>query len=313
MSDGEVSAEIVLCCRDKNPFALRKDFLFLKEVICNMQNKVWELKRLFGYILGFVLFYGPFAFFQKFILLLTNREGIANIHTLCFRIPIEHILNGRFFEMGLLQVTATVILLLVTFCLGPIFCGKLCAAGAVPEYFSRLIPDKYKIEWKEYLPVIPLRYGFFAGFLVAPLFSSYLACSYCNYFVFDLFINYVLFGYLVAFSSSLIFTALLWFIIFGIFTKGGRGFCNFFCPVGAFQNLIHACSSKLTFVRRLKINPSKCIGCGKCVKECPMQAMEIVHKKASYSVHNCILCQNCEAICPVQAITYGAKGDNDEK
>lgn len=52
----------------------------------------------------------------------------------------------------------------------------------------------------------------------------------------------------------MILTLFLWAGLFGIFTKGGRGFCNFLCPVGAVQNLLYSFSSRLPFVYRLIID-----------------------------------------------------------
>ena len=271
-------------------------------------------KRILGYILGFLLFFGPLALFQRLVSFLLGKDYLPTIHTVCFRIPIEHILNGRFFEMGAVATLSTILLLVAAIFWGPIFCGKLCPAGAVPEYCSKMVPDRYKIQWSEFLPITSLRYGFLAGFLISPLVGSYLACSYCNYFIFDLFINYIFWGYAVAFSSSLLITLLLWFFVFGCFTKGGRGFCNFFCPVGALQNLVHSLGNKLGVACKLHIDREKCVGCGKCAKVCPMEAIYMENTKAATSIHHCIICSECVDNCPVQAISYGKKvgGANEQ-
>ncbi|MEG1726894.1 MAG: 4Fe-4S binding protein [Acidaminococcaceae bacterium] len=227
------------------------------------------------------------------------------IHTLCLRIPIEHILTGRFWAMGLVSVVGTLLLLVVAFFCGPLFCGKCCPAGALPEYLAKLVPRRGQIEWGRYLPLTALRYGFLLGFMLSPLVGSVLACSYCNFFVLDLFINYVFWGYAVAFSSSLLLTFILWFFVFGIFTKGGRGFCNFFCPVGALQNFCHYLGDHFGLANKLMIDGDKCVGCGKCTKVCPMEAVKITNGQAECSIHHCILCFECEEICPTQAISYG--------
>lgn len=130
------------------------------------------------------------------------------------------------------------------------------------------------------------------------IFDSLLACAYCNFFLFDLFVNYFVFGYFISLSSSMILTLFLWAGLFGIFTKGGRGFCNFLCPVGAVQNLLYSFSSRLPFVYRLIIDRQKCIGCKSCSLACPMEAMVIEERKAVNCVHNCILCGVCISKCP---------------
>ena len=96
----------------------------------------------------------------------------------------------------------------------------------------------------------------------------------------------------------------MWVIFFGLFTKGGRGFCNFLCPVGAIQSFIYYIGCKTPWSYKLKVQRCKCIGCQKCVKACPMGAMYIRDKKAAHNVHNCILCGECINACPVKAIKY---------
>lgn len=273
-----------------------------------------NLKRILGYLGGFVLFFAPFALFQRAILFFLGRQDMANIHTLCLRIPIEHIISENFFHMGIVPVISTIILLITAFFFGPLFCGKLCPVGALPEYLSKLVPNSFKIEWAKYLPMTALRAGFLLGFLVAPVFGGYLACSYCNYYVFDLFVNYIFWGYTVAFSGSLILTGILWFLVFGIFTKGGRGFCNLFCPVGALQSSLYVLAAKLGLSRKLQINSNKCIGCGGCAKACPMAAAQLKERVAYISIYRCILCMECVRKCPTRAICYVRKARNsDEK
>ncbi len=277
-----------------------------------MNTIIYQCRRVFGYVLGFIFFFAPFALFQRAILYLLGQNYDPTIHTLCFRIPIEHILSGRFFAMGTVAVIGTIILLSIAFFVGPLFCGKLCPAGAVPEYLSKIVPARFKINWNDYVPVVPLRYGFLVGFLIAPLLGGYLACSYCNYYVFDLLVNFVFWGYAVAFSSSLLLTLILWLFLFGIFTQGGRGFCNFFCPVGALQNFVYYLGSKLSFTWRLKVHKDKCVQCGLCVKKCPMTCMNLEKTAVQSNIHHCILCLQCVANCPYQAITYD-QGRKDEK
>lgn len=60
---------------------------------------------------------------------------------------------------------------------------------------------------------------------------------------------------------------------------------------------------------RLKIDEAKCIiGCGKCVKLCPMKNLHLCddNKKACAN-HNCTLCYKCVNECPAKAITLFGK------
>lgn len=264
-----------------------------------------QLQRLSGYAAGFILFFAPTALFQRAVLYLLGENFEPTIHTLCFRIPIEHMLSGRFFLMGTAAAAGTILLLGIAFFFGPLFCGKLCPAGAAPEYISKLLPARVKINWSRYVSIPPLRYGYLAGFMAAPLAGGYLACAYCNYYVFDLLVNYSLRGHIVAFSSSLLLTLLFWLFLFGVFTQGGRGFCNFFCPVGALQNLFYYAGRSFSLARSLQVDPDKCINCGICIQQCPMTCMGTAGGTVQSNVHHCILCLECVAYCPCRAIRYG--------
>ena len=69
----------------------------------------YQLRRVAGYILGFVLFYAPFALFQRSLgYMLTGKWQELTIHNLCLRKPVEHVLDG-----GLLQFTSVSVLSLI--------------------------------------------------------------------------------------------------------------------------------------------------------------------------------------------------------
>jgi len=55
------------------------------------------------------------------------------------------------------------------------------------------------------------------------------------------------------------------------------------------------------YTDKLKIS-DKCIGCGKCSADCPMNNLSIVNGKA-VSKNKCAMCYRCISHCPVQAIT----------
>lgn len=268
----------------------------------------FNLKRLAGYVLGFVLFYAPFALFQRVLgYALTDMHDLHTIHSLCLRIPIEHILDGKVFRYASVSVVSTAILLALAFVFGPVFCGRLCPAGAFTEALSKVMPSRFQISWRTYTEIAPIRYGMLAGFCLVPFFDGILACTFCNFFLFDLLANYWTRGYFISLTSSLIFTAFMWLVIFGLFTKGGRGFCNFLCPVGAAQSFVYMLGCKLGLSWHMQVDRRRCIGCGVCAKKCPMESVQLAEKKAVMCEHNCIVCGVCAHSCPVGAISYGRK------
>ncbi|MCR5200286.1 MAG: 4Fe-4S dicluster domain-containing protein [Saccharofermentans sp.] len=57
---------------------------------------------------------------------------------------------------------------------------------------------------------------------------------------------------------------------------------------------------------KLKINADKCVGCGLCVKLCPMNNITVASGKA-VSSNQCTMCYRCINKCPKQAITLLGK------
>ncbi|MBQ4575412.1 MAG: DUF362 domain-containing protein [Clostridia bacterium] len=50
------------------------------------------------------------------------------------------------------------------------------------------------------------------------------------------------------------------------------------------------------------IDKPKCVGCGECVRSCPMKTIEIKEKKANINTKNCISCFCCQELCPKDAV-----------
>ena len=49
-----------------------------------------------------------------------------------------------------------------------------------------------------------------------------------------------------------------------------------------------------------------CVGCGKCVKLCPLNNVKLVDGKPVWG-NNCTHCMACICYCPKEAIEYGRK------
>jgi len=56
----------------------------------------------------------------------------------------------------------------------------------------------------------------------------------------------------------------------------------------------------------------KCIGCGKCVKLCPLNNIRLEEKRPVWGNH-CTHCMACIGNCPTEAIEYGTITQNKEK
>ena len=54
---------------------------------------------------------------------------------------------------------------------------------------------------------------------------------------------------------------------------------------------------------KMKVDTSKCVGCGACMAVCPAKAIDYKDGKAFIDTTKCVGCQTCVSVCPMQAIT----------
>jgi Pyruvate/2-oxoacid:ferredoxin oxidoreductase delta subunit len=218
-------------------------------------------------------------------------------------------MSGGEFLMGFarsyLGVALVVGILASTYFLGRYWCSHICPVGGAMEAGSRLVPKFLKINYSA-IPAPSVRYGYLLVYLLAPAIGiGSICCNYCNFATIPR-----LFG--AAFSQAdlsyflrtagLINLGLV--ASLGFFAKGGRGYCNFLCPIGALDALSNRIGAR--FGKRVRIESSKCNGCGACVKSCPTWAIE-KEGTGTISINqlSCMPCRICENTCPQGAITYG--------
>lgn len=74
---------------------------------------------------------------------------------------------------------------------------------------------------------------------------------------------------------------------------------------GAIKNMAMGCASAAgkqmqhSDIKPL-INKELCIGCGRCVRNCPVNAIELVDRKAEIDHDTCYGCGECVTVCPVK-------------
>lgn len=274
------------------------------------KTRVWFYRIAFS-VLGFILFISPLALIPR----LTNQD-IMDIHSLCTKMPINSFFTGFVTfdlkaHMGLIfYFWLGTVLLIVGLIIGPLFfgrhwCGWLCPAGFFTEYLNKLVPKKLQIPFQK-LDVKAIRYGFFTAFLLIPIFGlGNMCCAFCNFNVIQGIFGLASFNanYHSVFSTRLGWITLVWVLIFGVFSVGGRGYCNLFCPSGILASIFHWGGSRFNFSRKIKIDKKACDSCGKCKPQCPMWAIDAEKKEIDYSA--CITCHLCQVACPKDAIIYG--------
>lgn len=81
-----------------------------------------------------------------------------------------------------------------------------------------------------------------------------------------------------------------------------RGFTLLPHAVGFFSQRVFWRKGEAEKRRLLKVDPELCIGCGACIKNCPVSNLELSCGKA-ISKDECVLCYRCVNLCPRRAIT----------
>lgn len=80
--------------------------------------------------------------------------------------------------------------------------------------------------------------------------------------------------------------------------------------VGCPNNCAKAQLNDLGFMGQCytKIDTKLCIGCGKCVSQCKVKAIQMVEDKAETDYSKCVKCGDCTKACPSGAITVDKQG-----
>lgn len=86
-------------------------------------------------------------------------------------------------------------------------------------------------------------------------------------------------------------------IILAFAFKDNRAFCKYICPVTVFLKPMSYFS-----LLRIHCDEDKCVGCGKCLKVCPMNVEVNRESRKRKNATECILCYECTKGCPKKAL-----------
>ncbi len=95
--------------------------------------------------------------------------------------------------------------------------------------------------------------------------------------------------------DTLYFIAVFFGLLFWLERIRPRFWCRYLCPAGA---LLALCSFR-PFWRRAV---SACTGCGRCVRNCPTEAIEPSGRETLQ--RECLACRACIDLCPVEGISF---------
>ena len=217
-----------------------------------------------------------------------------------------------------------IIVLVLTFLFGRVYCSSICPLGTIQDLAShtaKKINKKKKFTYtKEYFW---LRYSILAIVILSILFGNLFLVNlldpYSNTgrifaqlfnpllmhinnfaaFTLEKFNIYLI--YPIEIKAFYFIAALfpLFFLLIVIYLsyKRGRLYCNTICPVGTLLGLI----SKFT-IFKLKIDKASCEGCGVCARVCKAECIEKSTKEIDFS--RCVVCYNCLDVCPSDSINY---------
>lgn len=87
------------------------------------------------------------------------------------------------------------------------------------------------------------------------------------------------------------------------------------CCCGVLRGLKHhpQPASQVTSPFSARLQADLCKGCGKCVKICPMDALQMNDKKAVFDANRCIGCGLCVAACPSGALSLQRKPQHQQR
>lgn len=269
------------------------------------------LLRLAGFAAGVLLLYAPFAFLTRLFLFVINKPHIADVHSICLRMPIQWLMQpwmyGTMIETPTYLV-AVLFLPVAALFLGPLFCGWICPAGLMTEFLSRLVPPRFQLNLSGRLQAPMARYGFTVGMMAVTFVGGNACCSFCNFTHAQNIISAVFgdpFG-LTYWASFSVVSFALWFVVLGLFTRGGRGWCNLLCPAGALMGLFHYVGVKLKVGRSVQIEQKACSNCKLCESVCAAWAIPKAKELTAIDPQACNGCMDCVKVCPSQAIRYAS-------
>lgn len=220
------------------------------------------------------------------------------------------------------SVAALAVLLVLTLLFGRVYCSFLCPLGIFQDIFFRirrwLAPRRFlkfsgAVPWVRYVVLAVLAVCCVTGLSGLALnwldpYSIFGRIMYVLAWPAAIWGNNLLAAdgssadlvhmdyYPVALPALLVSAGMLGLVVVMSVWKG-RLYCNTVCPVGTFLGLLSRFS-----LFRLGFDPSSCKKCGKCIRSCKAQCLNLKEYRIDSS--RCVACYDCVRACDEGGIRY---------
>jgi polyferredoxin len=243
-------------------------------------------KRLLYQILFFLLSIGILGF--------VVLAGKKSIHNICpYAIVCFGALKGNLLTLGLgiaaLGGFLGILFMVVAMFWGRVFCGFICPLGSAQEFLYSLKRRRKKRTQIPYFAerkLSKLKYWVLGITMILVVTGfSWIYINFCPIYALSRLPALALGGLLTVVAI----------VISGMFLE--RFWCRFLCPYAALLNISQALGT-LFGIKRIKVrrNLERCIDCGICSINCPMNLDILSEEFVSSS--DCIHCMRCSEKCP---------------
>lgn len=221
------------------------------------------------------------------------------------------------------NVSIVVLLLLITFLFGRIYCSVICPLGVLQDIIAWVGKKGKKLPYSYSRALSSLRYialvifvvavvaGISSVFTILEPYSAYGRIASGFFAPIYQWGNNLLALSAERMDSYMFYSTEVWikniailsvgiitFIVVGVLAwRNGRTYCNTICPVGTVLGFVSQFS-----IFKPVIDTSNCNSCGVCARNCKASCIDSKNHKIDYS--RCVTCMDCIEKCSHSAIQY---------